>query len=125
MNVDETSWPEAGVQLWLWAMVTTHTVLFLIGSRSREMLENVLTDRFRGILVSDGYAVYRTWKNRLRCWAHLMRKLRGLAESSDCRVAGVGKEMERLMKTLMFAIYAARINLLQETLPALHAEDIT
>ena len=124
LNVDETSWPEAGVQLWLWAMVTTHAVLFLIGPRSREMLENVLTDSFRGILVSDGYAVYRTWKNRLRCWAHLMRKLRGLAESSDYRVAGVGKEMEGLMKTLMFAIYAARISPPEKMLTVLHAEDI-
>jgi transposase len=52
------------------------------------MLENALQDGFDGILISDGYRVYRAWKNRLRCWPHLMRKLRGLAESSDARVAG-------------------------------------
>ncbi len=45
LNVDETSWPENAVMLWLWALVTTHTVLFLIGPRSAEMLENALQDR--------------------------------------------------------------------------------
>jgi transposase len=33
LNVDETSWKESGLLLWLWALVTTHTVLFLIGPR--------------------------------------------------------------------------------------------
>jgi len=124
LHVDETSWPESGVLLWLWALVTTHTTLFLIGPRSREMLENALQDGFPGILISDGYGVYRAWENRLRCWPHLMRKLRGLAESSDARVSGVGQEMEGLMKTLMAAIYAARIDPPPEGLPARYAKAI-
>ena len=124
LHVDETSWPESGVLLWLWALVTTHTTLFLIGPRSREMLENALQDGFLGLLISDGYGVYRAWENRLRCWPHLMRKLRGLAESSDARVAGVGQEMEGLMKTLMAAIYAARIDPPPEGLPARYANAI-
>jgi len=108
--VDETSWRERTQLLWLWALVTTHTVVFFIGYRTGEILRNALQDGFLGLLMSDGYGVYRAWENRLRCWAHLLRKLRGLAESSDARVAAVGKEMEGLMKTLMTAIYAARIN---------------
>ncbi len=124
LNVDETSWPENTVLLWLWALVTPYTVLFLIGPRSAEMLENALQDGYHGILISDGYRVYRAWKNRLRCWPHLMRKLRGVAESSDGRVAGVGQEMEGIMQTLMEAIYAARIDLPPEGLPFLYAADI-
>jgi transposase len=124
LNVDETSWKESGLLLWLWALVTTHTVLFLIGPRTAEMLENALQDGYHGILISDGYVVYRAWKNRLRCWPHLMRKLRGLAESTDRRVAGVGKEMEGLMQTLMDAIYAARIDPPPEGLPVRYAVDI-
>ena len=124
LNVDETSWKESGLLLWLWALVTTHTVLFLIGPRTAEMLENALQDGYHGILISDGYVVYRAWKNRLRCWPHLMRKLRGLAESTDRRVAGVGKEMEGLMQTLMDAIYAARIDSPPEGLPVRYAVDI-
>lgn len=108
LHIDETPWPQSGVLQWLWVLASAHTVLYLIGPRSREMLENVLEDCFTGILVSDGYGVYRAWDNRLRCWAHLMRKLRGLAESSDSRVARVGREMEGILKTLMTAIYEAR-----------------
>ncbi|HNG14977.1 MAG TPA: transposase, partial [Accumulibacter sp.] len=124
LHVDETSWPESGVLLWLWALVTTHTTLFLIGPRSREMLENALQDGFPGLLISDGYGVYRAWENRLRCWPHLMRKLRGLAESSDARVSGAGQEMEGIMKTLMAAIYAARIDPPPEGLPVRYANEI-
>jgi len=81
--VDETSWRERAQLLWLWALVTTHTVVFCIGYRTAEILQNALQDCFDGLLISDGYRVYRAWENRLRCWAHLMRKLRGLAASSD------------------------------------------
>jgi len=124
-HVDETSWPESGVLLCLWALVTTHTVLFLIGPLRREMLENALQDGYLGILISDGDVVYRAWENRLRCWPHLLRKLRGLAESSDRRVSGVGKEMAGLMeKTLLAAIYAARIDPPPEGLPVRYAVDI-
>jgi transposase len=122
LNVDETSWKESGLRLW--ALVTTYTVLFLIGPRSAEMLENALQDGFHGILISDGYVVYRAWKNRLRCWPHLIRKLRGLAESSDGRVAGVGKEMEGIMQMLMDAIYEARVDPPPEGLPVRYAADI-
>ena len=124
LNVDETSWPEAGKTLWLWVLYTTNAVLFFIGTRSREILENALQNGFFGILMSDGYAVYRAWTNRLRCWVHLMRKLRGLAESTDRRVAGIGLEMEGLMNTLMDAIYAARSSPPQEALPIIHAKVI-
>lgn len=91
LHVDETSWPESGVLLWLWALVTTHTVLFLIGPRSREMLENALQDGFPGLLISDGYAVYRAWENRLRCWPHLLRKLRAWPNRAMRESPGLGK----------------------------------
>jgi hypothetical protein len=73
---------------------------------------------------SDGYRVYRAWLNRLRCWPHLIRKLQGLAESSDGRVAGIGQEMEGLMKTLEKAIYAARVEPPPEGLPILYAAQV-
>jgi len=47
-----------------------------------------------------------------------------LAESSDARVAGVGQEMEGIMKTLMVAIYPARIDPPPEALPSRYANEI-
>ena len=108
--VDETSWKEAGTALWLWTFVTQYTCLYCIGFRSMEILDNVLGSAFPGILMSDGYGAYRHFKNRLRCWAHLLRKLRGLAESTNGRVAGVGSSMLAIMELLMEAIYEARAN---------------
>jgi transposase len=108
LHVDETPWKEAGALLWLWALVSATTVLFVIGYRQAEMLINVLEDQFIGVLMSDGYVVYRGWNNRLRCWAHLLRKMQGLADSTHARVAQAGQEMKAILERLMAAIYAAR-----------------
>jgi transposase len=53
-----------------------------------------------------------------------MRKLRGLAESSDGWVSGLGQEMEGLLKTLMAAIYAARIDPPPIALPERYAAEV-
>jgi hypothetical protein len=58
--------------------------------------------------MSDGYLAYRHLGNRLRCWAHLLRKVQGLTESTDARVVRAGKAMQDVLCTLMEAIYLAR-----------------
>lgn len=108
LHVDETPWKEAGVLLWLWTLVSATAVLFVIGSREGEMLMNVLEDQFIGVLMSDGYVVYRGWNNRVRCWAHLLRKMQGLADSVHARAAQAGQQMKTILERLMAAIYAAR-----------------
>ena len=105
---DETGWREAGRALWLWVIVVPYTALFLIGERTAEMFDNALGAAFAGVLMSDGYCVYRARLNRLRCWAHLLRKLRGLAQSSDRRVAAVGSEMLEHFERLKKSVYDAR-----------------
>jgi hypothetical protein len=105
---DETSWTESALKLWLWVICSGTTVLYLIGSRGREMLDNVLALDFGGTLMSDGYAAYRNRLLRLRCWAHLHRKTRGLAESTDRQVARAGATMQQLVEDLMEAVFKAR-----------------
>ena len=111
LHVDETSWPERAVLLWLWVFCCTHSVLYVIGQRTKEMFENTLGANFAGTLMSDGYSVYRAWILRLRCWAHLKRKLRGLADSSDGRSAQAGAATLGLFDRLMAAIFEARVRL--------------
>jgi hypothetical protein len=82
-HVDETSWRQGATALWLWAFISAQVSLYLIAYRSAEMLETVLKDAFPGWLMSDGYHVYRVMSRRLRCWAHLVRKARGLAQCLD------------------------------------------
>ena len=108
LNIDETPWKEGGQLLWMWVFVTQYTKLFLIGHRCVEILSNLLGDTFNGIIMSDGYQAYRHFKNRLRCWAHLLRKTQGLADSADACVARVGNAMQDCLCNLMQSIYAAR-----------------
>jgi transposase len=108
LHADETPWKEAGKPLWLWVFAAAYTTLFFIGSRSLEILSNVLTSAFKGQLMTDGYLAYRHLGNRLRCWAHLLRKVQGLTESTDARVVRAGKAMQDVLCTLMEAIYLAR-----------------
>lgn len=108
VHADETSWVEAGKALWLWVVCCSHTVLYMIGARTKEMFDNVLSPAFEGLLMSDGYVAYRDRALRLRCWAHLLRKLHGVAESTDGPTSRAGMQMLRVFEELMDAVYAAR-----------------
>ena len=108
LHADETPWKEGRQLLWLWVFATRHTTLFLIGYRSLEILSNLLTAEFKGNLMSDGYLAYRHLPQRLRCWAHLVRKCQGLAESTDARVSSAGQTMCDVMRVLIGAIYDTR-----------------
>lgn len=105
---DETSWKEHGKALWFWAFCTVTVTLFLIGDRSRKMIEKVLGEIFSGWLMSDGWKVYRKYPKRLRCWAHLIRKARGLAESTDSEARKFGKRALAILKKLQKEIYRVR-----------------
>ena len=108
--VDETSWKERGKSLWLWTFVSTLTVCFWVGHRGREMLENVIGATFRGWLMSDGYSAYRHYPKRLRCWAHLIRKARGLAQCLDKQATVFGGQVLGCLESLQEAIYTWRRN---------------
>jgi hypothetical protein len=83
--------------------------LYLIGHRTAEIFENALGSRYQGWLMSDGYAVYRSYQHRLRCWAHLTRKAQGLVESLGGNQAQrFGQHTLTLIEELMTAVYQAR-----------------
>ncbi|MGR9109008.1 MAG: IS66 family transposase [Gammaproteobacteria bacterium] len=82
--------------------------LWQIACRSSELIENLLGEAYDGWLMSDGYGVYRNYRNRLRCWAHLLRKAQGLKESLDREARQFGIQTLELMETLIAAIHQAR-----------------
>ena len=118
LKADETPHKERGHALWLWVFVCRSTVLYFIGSRSKEIVCNLLDEAFRGWLMSDGYACYRHFKLRLRCWAHLRRKARGLEESLDAQAQTFGIYTGELLDTLMEAVYEAREGVISDLEPA-------
>src|SRR5512147_3186525 len=105
---DETPWKEWGRLLWLWVIITPTICLYFIGYRSKEILANVFGEGFVGWLMSDGYQVYRQFQQRLRCWAHLLRKAEGLKQSLNAEARALGQATHGLLSDLMVAVYQAR-----------------
>jgi hypothetical protein len=67
-----------------------------------------LLSGFTGWLMSDGWFVYRGYPQRLRCWAHLLRKAQGLVECYDPDGRAFGRQLRATLEDCMVAIYAAR-----------------
>jgi hypothetical protein len=72
--------------------------VYWIGSRSKALLSQMLGEEFLGWLMSDGYHVYCQFKHRLRCWAHLLRKARGLKESLSAEARAFGEITHDLIR---------------------------
>jgi transposase len=108
LHSDETSWKEKSKLLWLWVYITTNTCLFLLGGRTKKMAKEIISNKFHGWLMSDGYNAYRDHKKRFRCWAHLKRKAKGLAESNWIQAHFFGKELLKLFNTLMVGVYDSK-----------------
>lgn len=122
LNVDETSWPELNKLLWLWVFCGQGVVAYWIAYRDAELLTNVLNNAFKGWLMSDGWQVYRHYFQRLRCWAHLIRKAEGLKDSLDTTACLFGEQTRLLLSTLVDAIYAARENPSERALPIIYQD---
>ena len=103
LHADETPWPEHGETLWLWVFQTLTVTLYSVAGRGKELLENVL-EGFHGWLMSDGWGAYRHDPRRLRCWAHLLRKARGLAECSDHTARAFGRRVLNPLEGLRAAV---------------------
>lgn len=101
-HMDETSWLKNGALSWLWVMASSAVAFFMIHSnRSMEAFKSLVKD-WEGILVSDGYGVYRKWVGqRQTCLAHLIRDARALSQRADPEIARFGnwamKELQRLV----------------------------
>ena len=89
--IDETPWYCQNTLHWLWTLSTDTVSLYLIHPhRSKEAFADLIED-WQGILVSDGYGVYRDWVNhRQTCLAHLIRTARSLSEKRDPQLAACG-----------------------------------
>jgi transposase len=77
VSPDETSWHVAGLMHWLWAFATARTTVYAIHARRGfESAARVLGADFRGTLVRDGWAAYRSFDaaEHQTCLAHLLRR---------------------------------------------------
>jgi transposase len=85
LYVDETSIHVQGERHWIWTFSTPSESFFVIRkSRGMKVLMEVLTRRFKGIIVCDGWKPYARFSKRIqRCWAHLLRESKDIAEKFE------------------------------------------
>jgi len=58
LHIDETPWYEAGHFCWLWVVLSSATVVFMIGNRKKETFLQLVSSAFVGWLVSARRAVH-------------------------------------------------------------------
>jgi transposase len=106
LNIDETTLPQDGKKLWIWAFVARTFTLYKVDpSRSSAVLESVLGPDCRAIIGSDLFGAYtkfaKTASIELQlCWAHLIRDLLLIAESQNKSIANYGKRMLAVAKKI-------------------------
>jgi transposase len=85
LNIDETGWKRKGVRGYLWVFASPLVAYFTIAaSRGAKVVKSVLGDVFQGVITSDDHSAYSSYHKegvRQLCWAHLIRKLKGLKDS--------------------------------------------
>ena len=105
--MDETSIKVQGKKHWIWAFTTpAETFVVIRKSRGTNVLMEVLTRRFKGLIVCDGWKPYARFTNRIqRCWlgASTSRIEEDLAEKS-VEAVPLHKALTRLYKKLNAAL---------------------
>ena len=78
---DETGWRQDGDNGYLWTFVTPMVRYFLYRkSRSGQVPKEVLGEEFKGVVACDFYAGYNKLGLLQRCWFHLLKDAKELAE---------------------------------------------
>ncbi len=81
-NIDESPTKEANRKAWLWTFVTQAFTVFAIRpTRAGDVLPELLTSDFSGIVTCDRAKMYWQLPVLQWCWAHLKRDFQALADS--------------------------------------------
>lgn len=104
LSIDESPTKERKSKAWLWTFVAQAFTVFAVRtSRAATILDDLLTERFRGVVTCDRAKMY--WQcGRLQwCWAHLKRDVQALIDHPDRRVKRLGHDLMRPTRRLFGA----------------------
>jgi transposase len=106
LHIDETKIKVQGKTYWLWIFRSRKNVFFVIHKkRNRTVLDEILGYKYKGIIICDGMSAYKEYTNYLqRCWAHILRETKELAEKHDD-----AKPMHKWMKDLFAKVKSASV----------------
>lgn len=82
LNIDETKIRMQGKWYYVWIFSSSKYVLFAIRrERNKNVLDEILGYRYKGVITCDGLSAYKEYTKYLqRCWAHILRETKDLAE---------------------------------------------
>jgi transposase len=98
---DESPTKEGTSKAWLWTLVAPKfTVFTMRRTREAAVLDELLTDRFSGVITCDRAKMY--WRlGRLQwCWAHLIRDFQALIDRGNAQAKRLGYDLRRAGKNL-------------------------
>lgn len=101
LNIDETPTKEAAAKSWLWTFVSRNFTVFAVRpTRGAVVLEELLTDKFTGVIGCDRAKMY--WRQELLqwCWAHLQRDFQALVDSGHRNARKIGEQLLAQTKVL-------------------------
>ena len=106
LHIDETKIKIQGKTNWLWIFRSQKNVFFVIHKkRNRTVLDEILGYKYQGIIICDGMSAYQEYTKFLqRCWAHILRETKEMAEKYDD-----AKPMHDWMKDLFAIVKSASI----------------
>ena len=101
-NADETGAKLNGKKHWLWLFMNFKSVLFLLRKRrEHKVVKEVLGENYRGILTCDGLKQYQKVVKRIqRCWAHLLREAKFLAQKHEGQARTTHNSLCELFKEI-------------------------
>ena len=92
-NIDETSWWQGRVQVWLWVAVTAMVTVFTIApARGAEVAREILGAAAAKVVISDRLRSYGWIRRRQFCWAHLRRDFQAMIDRGG-EAAEVGRRL--------------------------------
>lgn len=102
LNLDETSWKEAGKKRWLWVAAAEHFAVFAINTRGMKQVVEWKLLKYRGVVGCDRWNAYSRIVRKQVCWSHLDRDLEAIAVRD-----GAGQALARQMQVGVDEMFSA------------------
>lgn len=85
IHIDETGFKVNGEKWWLWIFRTNDGDILVVIRKSRggNVLDEILGENHPGPVIVDGWRAYNRIDTVQRCWAHLIRVVDDLKDTSD------------------------------------------
>lgn len=98
--MDETGWRVEGLSAWLWVATSKEATAYVVADgRGFEEAKLLLDEDFCGVLVRDGWIVYRSYEHATHqsCVAHLLRRCEEMVADLPDWARGTPREVKEIL----------------------------